>query len=235
MVDISIIGCCHGAYDQLNLAGGDLLIVTGDITARDEISEYEAFVQWLNRQDYKKKIVIGGNHDNCLQREGAQLFKWAANTEYLCDSGTQFHGTDKHGVSYTMKIFGSPWSLTFPNMNPKCKAFTCETEEEIANKWAMIPIDTDILITHTPPYGILDGISIKDGSEFHVGSKSLLNWLGNVGKPQLHCFSHIHENGHGKLIYKREGYGDENNTICVNASIMNERYKPTNDPVRIIL
>ncbi len=76
---------------------------------------------WLNQQAYVMKIVIGGNHDGILQREGNQLLKWAANCDYLCDSGTEFEG---------LKIYGSPWTKTFPGMNPHCMAFTCETEEE---------------------------------------------------------------------------------------------------------
>ena len=52
---------------------------------------------------------------------------------------------------------------------------------------------------------------------------------------RLHVFGHIHECGGQQMIYKREGYGDENNTICVNASLVNERYQPVNKPVRILL
>jgi Icc-related predicted phosphoesterase len=35
--------------------------------------------------------------------------------------------------------------------------------------WSKIPKDTDILITHCPPYGILD----KSAKDKHGGSKSL--------------------------------------------------------------
>ena len=41
--------------------------------------------------------------------------------------------------------------------------------KEIREKWKKIPNDTDILMTHSPPYGFGDGISNGD----HVGSKDL--------------------------------------------------------------
>ena len=213
---IDWIGCCHGHFPKLE--GGDLLIVTGDLTAGDLHIEYQNFFQWLKNQNYKKKIFIAGNHDNrltdfyCTDEELNHF-------EYLCDSGTEFEN---------LRIWGSPWTKTFPGMNPKCKAFTVDTEEELAEKWALIPEDVHILITHTPPYGILDGIDIEDGSFFHVGSKTLFqNWDGGL---KLHIFSHIHE-----------GYGEVkgNNGIFpyhyVNCSHVNERYQPVNKPVRNIL
>lgn len=222
-ISCTILGCLHGAYEDLKLEGGDLLILTGDYTARDTEKEYLRFFEWLTFQDYKKIIFIGGNHDNYLASYNPT---YANHIEYLCDSGTEYQN---------LKIWGSPWSLTFPRMNKSCKAFTCDTEEEIQKKWDLIPSDTDILITHTPLFGILDGIEIEDGSLFHVGSKSLRDWLEKkTSKPKLFCFSHIHE-GYGELIYKREGYGDENNTLCINASIMNEYYKPVNKPQRVLL
>lgn len=217
---ITLTGCLHGHYPKLE--GGDLLIVTGDLTARDTSVEYSECLTWLMNQPYSKKIFIGGNHDNLLVGSiPKKHFNCNENEcfEYLCDSGTEFEG---------LRIWGSPWTKTFPGMNPKCKAFTVDTEEELAEKWALIPEDVHILITHTPPYGILDGIDIEDGSFFHVGSKTLFqNWDGGL---KLHIFSHIHE-----------GYGEVkgNNGIFpyhyVNCSHVNERYQPVNKPVRNIL
>ena len=59
---VDCIGCLHGARPHLE--GGDLLIVTGDLCARDEYDEYVAFFEWLKKQKYRKKIFISGNHDN---------------------------------------------------------------------------------------------------------------------------------------------------------------------------
>lgn len=238
---IDIISDLHGYKPALY--GGDLLIVAGDLTKRDKPKEHEEFYLWLAEQDYDKKIVIAGNHDNFLVEYPNQFKLNEDGIEYLCDSGTEFCGTDSDGNSRTMKIYGSPWTKTFEGMNPKCKAFTCDTEEELSTKWALIPDNVDILITHSPPYQILDMVN-RDVFKLCypplpvyecVGSKSLLHELETRIRPKLHAFGHIHECGNMKMIYKRAGCGDENNTICVNASHVNERYQPVNKYVRIIL
>ena len=35
---------------------------------------------------------------------------------------------------------------------------------ELAEKWAMIPVNVDLLVTHTPPYGACD---VERGALFH--------------------------------------------------------------------
>ena len=220
---VDMISDLHGHYPKLE--GGDLLIVAGDLTARDESYQYLEFNNWLNCQEYKKKIVIGGNHDNCLQ-SGIPVFTNTLETRmmipvyglditYLCDSGTEFEG---------LKIWGSPWSLWFHGINPNCKAFTA-SENKLKKKFDLIPDDVDILITHSPPHGILD--LCESG---HVGSKSLRRIMGRV-KPKLWVCGHIHE-----------GYGEFKDTTIsgidyhiINASIMNDHYEPVNKPVRVIL
>ena len=227
---LMIIDCISDLHGfQPELKGGDLLIVAGDLTARHTPLEMVSFLCWIEAQEYKKKIYIAGNHDTQLVEEGeykvffdGKIFsmRWPENIEYLCDSGTEFEG---------LKIWGTPWTKRFPGINTKCMAFTCDTEEELMVKFALIPDDTDILISHGPPFFILD--EIETGN---VGSLALLSVLER-SKPKLHVFGHIHENGSKQLIYKRSGYGDENNTQCINASYVNERYKPVNPPIRIVL
>ncbi len=219
-MDVTCISDLHGFYPKLE--GGDLLLVAGDLTASDEMSQYHDFNNWLGEQTYKKKIVIAGNHDNLLKcfpsdsRFSNNLICWG---EYLCDSGTEFEG---------LKIWGSPWTKTFHGMNPHCKAFTVDTEDELANKFEKIPHDTDILITHSPPYSILD--KVKAG--YNVGSCFLYDWLKYIERPKLHVFGHIHE-AYGQ-IEVFPGYNDAM-VKSVNASHVNEHYQPINKPIRIIL
>jgi hypothetical protein len=218
-VIIDCIGCLHGARPELQ--GGDLLIVTGDLTARDKAWEYLDFFLWLDKQKYRKKIVIAGNHDNVLQNFPPIPEALPKNIYYLCDSGIRYED---------LNIWGSPWTAPFKGMNPKCKAFTIDNEDHLMDKWELIPHDVDILITHTPAYGILDGILAPDGSLFHVGSKGLYGWLKYVGRPHLHVFSHIHE-AHGRQEHF-PSYNDKM-MISINCSIMDESYKPVNAPIRI--
>lgn len=228
---VDCVSDLHGNYPELE--GGDLLIVAGDLTARDSPEEYFYFRDWLKSCNYKKKILVAGNHDNGIQ-DGDWYFsrEWIG-ADYLCDSGTEFEG---------LKIWGSPWTLAFPGMNPHCKAFTVETEEELAEKWNLIPDDTDILVTHGPTFGIHDEVRIYDSQSHDIilentGSRSLASWMArHVYTLRLHVYGHIHE-GYGiydiRSIQNR--LGDPKTPIYVNASHVNEHYKPVNKPIRVVL
>lgn len=210
---IDCIADLHGHFPKLE--GGDLLIVAGDLTARDKDVEYFEVFSWISKQKYRKKIVIAGNHDNRIFNH----VNFPNHFEYLCDSGTEFEG---------LKIWGTPWTKTFEGMNPKCKAFTCDTEEELAEKWQMIPDDIDILITHSPPYGIYDSVRrFPNDIPENTGSKYLSDKFRGSTILKLHIFGHIHQHG-GKS-------GDFGMTKFINCSHVNERYQPVNKPVRIVL
>lgn len=212
---IDCISDLHGHYPSLE--GGDLLIVAGDLTVRGIEKEYDAFWRYLCDQEYSMKIVIAGNHDNYLQKH-PNFFEDCKQHEepiiYLCDSGIEFNG---------LKIWGSPWTKTFKGMNPNCKAFTCDTEKELAEKWKLIPEDIDILITHSPPWGWLD---TAEFSLIHLGSTSLDHVYARDKCPKLWVWGHIHES---------YGISDSFGFTKVNASHVNEDYEPVNDPIRVTL
>jgi Icc-related predicted phosphoesterase len=210
---IDCISDLHGFYPELD--GGDLLIVAGDLTASDEFLQYEAFFKWLLMQKYKRKILIAGNHDGMLMGlykiEGEET-----DLSYLCDSGTEFEG---------LKIWGSPWTHLFPGVNPRCTAFMIP-KEQLEAKWKLIPDDIDILVTHSPPYGILDEYYDYDSGHTKYGGCEELYMTVQRIRPRLHVFGHIHENG---------GHGKEKERILyINASLCNEGYKFVNKPIRVI-
>ena len=230
-MDITAISDLHGHYPKLE--GGDLLIVAGDLTKGYFDDDIYWFDEWLRDQNYKKKIVVAGNHDNELIGKGYDFA--ISGAMYLCDSGTEFEG---------LKIWGSPWTAYFNGMNPKCMAFTinvgCDTDQWLAEKWALIPDDIDILITHSPPHGILDTIGqeiTKHGIiDIRAGSKSLRDKVYSLKKLKLHCFGHIHE-GYNKMtsdikLSKKEAM---RHPTFVNASHVNKHYWPVNKPIRIEL
>ena len=79
--------------------------------------------------------------------------------------------------------------------------------KELKSKWEKIPFDTDILLTHTPPYGIND---LKKLDPEPQGCKNLLKEVTERVKPKLHLFGHIHgRNGSHKI----------GETMFVNAAI----------------
>lgn len=78
--------------------------------------------------------------------------------------------------------------------------------------WDMIPENTDVLITHGPPHGILDQ-TVR--GKLHVGCQELLEAVYRI-KPKLHLFGHIHE-ARGKIEY--------DGITFMNASSVDLRYK----------
>jgi Icc-related predicted phosphoesterase len=235
---IDCISDLHGYYPELE--GGDLLIVAGDLTTNDTFPGYVFFDNWLKSQDYKKKIFIAGNHDNQLQKYITHIsyLEDDGKTIYLCDSGTEFSywergksPLDRASFQRTIKIWGSPWTHLFPGVNPHCKAFMLP-EFALADKWALIPDDTDILITHSPPKGIMDTIKTRypDGYITCCGSESLYQRLNGLKNLKLHVFGHIHE-GHGHIPAMQDFPGVQ----FVNASHVDGDYEPVNKPIGIIL
>ncbi len=205
---ITLISDTHGALPELQ--GGDLLIVAGDITARDSLPQYLAAFDWIERHPYTRKIVCAGNHDNYFQENGITPHPYTF--EYLEDEGTTFEN---------LKIWATPRSLWFDGINPLCNAFT-GSERELSYFFEQIPDDIDILISHGPAKWILDKTRRGD----FVGSFALRTALERI-QPSLFVCGHIHE-AYGTLVLK--GGKD---TLCVNASHMDENYNPTNIPINV--
>lgn len=233
-VKITAISDLHG--EEPVLPGGDLLIVAGDCTAIDNFVQFMDFFRWLNKQKYTHKILVAGNHDNMLytmfpkgekeSQELNEIQQFLSDVKemeepffhYLCDSGIELTIEGK-----LCRIWGSPWTKSFVNMNPRCKAFVMDTEEELLEKWKLIPTDTDILITHGPPKGILDGVhkikfSGRSKEPEHCGSVSLRNEVLLRIRPRLHLFGHIHEWG-GQIV-------DIGPTRFINCSVLDAIYDP---------
>ena len=214
---ISFISDTHTKHKQLNLPGGDLLIHSGDLSNRGSFNDLEDFLLWFGKQDYKHKIFIAGNHDFCFQDSPArckQILKeheeYNGNIIYLEDSGCTIEG---------LKIWGSPWQPEFYSW-----AFNLPRGKKLAEKWSLIPEDTDILITHGPPYGFLDEVRYNNNSrDKHQGCQDLMDRVAII-KPKIHCFGHIHE---------QYGFCDYNGTKFINASSVNFSYYITNQPITI--
>lgn len=193
---------------NISIPDGDILIHSGDATISGDYSEIRQFADWFRGQPYKYKIFVAGNHDWLFQRD-PRLARKLLGKEiiYLQDSSIEIED---------IKFYGSPWQPTFCGW-----AFNLD-RKEIVEKWNLIPSDIDFLITHGPPYGILD-TAHKYGE--YLGCKDLIQRV-QIVKPKWHQFGHIH-GGAGML--KRGG------TQFINASICDEAYKPTNLPVIIDL
>lgn len=187
---------------KFDIPDGDVLVHAGDALARGSFGELPIFRQWFLSLPHKHKIFVPGNHDICFQdRLSAAILGFPC---VLLDSGTTIEG---------VKFWGSPWQPEFCNW-----AFNLPRGgPELQEKWALIPDDTDVLITHGPPYGILDRVH---GGE-HVGCEHLLEAVARV-QPKVHVFGHIHSD---PGMFKAE------KTVFVNAATCNEKYYPVNPPI----
>jgi Icc-related predicted phosphoesterase len=195
----------HCRHSSLQLPKADVLIHAGDITYRGKKSEVDDFLHWFFKQHYSYKIFIAGNHDFYFEKhpvsEIAQMLP--KDIIYLNDSGTVING---------INIWGSPVTPWFFNW-----AFNRFRGTSINRHWKMIPPNTDVLITHGPPFGILD--TVINGR--NVGDKDLLKKVLEI-KPKVHVCGHIHE---------AYGVAKKGVTKFINACVLNECYELVNAPV----
>lgn len=215
---VTALSDLHGFYPKL--PGGDLLIIAGDCTKCDSLRCWVKFFEWLDAQEYTKKVMVGGNHDSHLQRfanndEAKNLYErlgvdfditYDDTCVYLCDSETTFEG---------LRIWGSPWTRNFEGQNPLAMAFGLDTEKELQEKFSLIPEGIDILVTHSPPFGVLD--AVESSKKPRCGSVALWEQMERI-RPRYHFFGHIHECG-GKTI-------EISGTRHCNVAHVDARYKP---------
>jgi hypothetical protein len=238
---ITHISDTHNKHKQLDgkLPGGVLLIHSGDISSLGRKQEVESFIKWFGKQDYMHKVFIAGNHDMTFDREillRDKLAHFEGRTEYdtKCADGkpnwlVEMLNNLPDNVYYLenssiklegINIWGSPYSPSFGYG----WGFNKDRGHDIAQCWNEIPMDTDIVITHSPIYGYNDR---AQNTNQNVGCSDLYHRLHEV-KPHLHFAGHIHEAyGWGTIPYKDE-WGD---IYTFNGCSCNLRYEVFNEPI----
>ncbi|MDA8693453.1 metallophosphatase domain-containing protein [Saprospiraceae bacterium] len=202
---LTLISDTHGQHRDLSLPKGDVLVHAGDMSKRGLMSEVTDFLDWFSDQDYKYKIFIAGNHDFYFE----DLSKAAVghlipdDVIFLNDSGIEIEG---------IQFWGSPVQPRFYDW-----AFNRDRGDDIQQHWDMIPLTTDVLITHGPPYEILDLTESGD----RVGCESLTETMHRL-QVRCHVFGHIHE-----------AYGTvkKGNCFYANASVLDQHYNLVNEPI----
>ena len=184
----------HSKHHELhNLPPADIIIHSGDISFAGTENEVMDFIEWFGGLPYKYKIFIAGNHDFCLFEANIDVLP--QNCFYLCNTSVTIQG---------VKFFGAPMFME-----------DVMSGDYVANL-QKIPIDTNVLVTHQPPYSILDY-----SGNINYGDRNLLQ-IVLKSKPKYHLFGHIHA-----------AYGIEKSehTTFVNAAILSENYELINEPV----
>jgi Icc-related predicted phosphoesterase len=204
---IVLISDTHQLHEDLDMPEGDILIHAGDFSAYSTEKELEKINAWFGTLPYKKVFLTPGNHDGELFNRYDQSIKTLTNATVLLDEAFEYEG---------YKIYGTPWCIQYGDW------WFMSHEKALQAAWNDIPIDTDILITHQPPYDILDHVA-----RGHAGSVSLRETVLERVKPKLHVFGHLHMDG-GQTLRK-------DGTIFVNAAMCDEDYEIHRKPVVILL
>lgn len=189
----------------------DILIHGGDMSMMGSEHEVMQFLTWYSNVKAKYRILIAGNHDYLFERQrgiARELLEKFPNIIYLESSEVVIEG---------IKIYGEPRQPWFHNW-----AFNVNRGEDIKRYWDAVPDDVDILVTHGPPYGILD--MTMQGER--VGCEDLRERLNYLSKLKLVVFGHIHEDA---------GYEFIEGIHFVNASVLNLRYQLQNRPQAFII
>ncbi|TDZ37718.1 putative rhamnogalacturonate lyase C [Colletotrichum spinosum] len=177
--------CLSDTHDHTNVGipPGDLLIHAGDLTSTGAVADIQAQIDWLASFPHQYKILVCGNHDSYFD-PSARLPEDRGKT--LDFKGIRYLVRDAVTLEFKggrrLKIYGAP---DIPACGGPENAFQYD---RASPPWAnTVPIDTDILVTHTPPQNHLD---------LGLGCPGLLAEVWRV-RPKLHVFGHVHW-GHGR-------------------------------------
>ena len=164
----------HGKHRELKVPENvDIVICAGDAVEDNLVGdEYDDFIEWFASLPCKWKIFVPGNHELSFELDQAD--------------GIIQRMTDK-GITVLEDAIEDCDGVIIGSIGHNVMI----AQEDI-------PTDIDILVTHYPPYGILD-----EG----MGSTEILNFVLN-SQPKYHLFGHIHSTSGQKIIF--------GNTTCVN-------------------
>ncbi|PKY04211.1 Metallo-dependent phosphatase [Aspergillus campestris IBT 28561] len=198
------------------LPPGDVLIHAGDLTNRGSLAELQKTVDWIMKADYEVKIVVCGNHDisldpslsapnqpqqqqqqqrNPAHHESLNTLK-ATPILFLQHESALIRLTRPNGPNTTFTVFGSPYSPSHQSQlsGPWAFGYDSSTPAAATALWDSMPLDTDVVVTHTPPHSHCDGRPLVGGESgsTSVGCKGLQEALQRV-RPLLAVCGHVHE------------------------------------------
>jgi len=213
---ICVISDTHNKhrYIGLNEYEADVLVHCGDISSNGGIAAITDFVDWFaGLKQFKYKIFIAGNHDWLFQKNNSLARKVVEDVS----EGDVIYLENESVVINNIKFYGTPVQPPFCNW-----AFNV-FEPKLTEYWKIIDDDTDVLITHSPPYMIGDYVPY---TMQHEGSPSLYKEVMERIKPVISMFGHIHE-GYGVKVIE--------NTTFINASVLDGDYMAVNEPILVEL
>jgi Icc-related predicted phosphoesterase len=159
----------HQLHREVDVPDGDIFIHAGDFTMFSQSMEAVVdFNDWLGELPHRHKIVVPGNHEFFLEADPSERFM-LDNAIVLINEGMEIDG---------LRIWGSPVTPMYGG------AFGLSSAKDRKRLYGQIPQEIDVLVSHGPPFGILDTAPI---SGLHEGCHELLDAVLRV-RPYLHVF-----------------------------------------------
>lgn len=222
-----IISDTHNLHKDLDIPECSTIIHCGDSTMTGTAAELRNFLTWFGQLPIENRILVWGNHEITTETQ-AVYDAWANRRGrssrdvqaiqnevqslvdrygiiVLNDSGIEIDGIKFHGSHVQPEFCGWGWNR--------------QRGAEIQKHWDLIPKDTNVLISHGPPMGIMDFVK----GQGYVGCENLRDTIKTLPELKLHCFGHLHNNS-GIIVDTKTGI------TYVNASNMNDNYNLVNDP-----
>lgn len=221
-----VISDTHNRHKDLVIPKCDILIHCGDWTSMGYKHEVEAFAKWLNKQPAESIVLIPGNHELQFEKDFPHSRKWLTDhcerAILLVDEAANINGVKIWGSPATPWFCDWAWNRSSNNLTGYHMHGKSFYPRPIKPHWDMIPLDTNILITHGPPYEILDQTTYANGDPKpgYLGCEELANRIKELKDLDLHFFGHIHAPG-GQQIHK-------DGVSYYNAAICDETYFPSN-------
>lgn len=211
---LCFISDTHGFHNELEVPPCDVLVHTGDWSLYGEWHEAVSFLDWFKSQEAVNKIYLNGNHEVYVTKQNLMpnLIEKYPDLTYLENSSVEIDGVKFYGSPYTPEFYPEHWVYQLKAKDAKAL-------------WALIPLDTDVLLSHGPPHGFRDNIITNPfKADYHAGCPDLTVRIKEV-KPAIAAFGHIHP-----------GYGIQKlanpaiPTLFVNAAVCNDAYRVVNKP-----
>lgn len=179
MTDFFAFSDTHGQHRKLQVPTDARIVICAGDAVEDNLKgdEYDDFIAWFGALPAKWKLFVPGNHELSFELDQADAI---------------VRKFERAGITVLQDAVIDCGELTICAFSANAKI----ADEDIPN-------DIDILITHCPPYGILDE---------NLGSPDILDFVLKA-RPKWHLFGHIHATGGQQFPL-----GD---TICKNVSVFN--------------
>jgi Icc-related predicted phosphoesterase len=202
----------------------DVAVIAGDIMPADREHHgghviglmnqeqwfIHTFLPWAQSLPVKHVVMTWGNHDHLGEHPDRYRSVLPENVHVLVNESCEIDGVTFYGVPQTPRFFD--WAFNED-----------DTPESLGRRWAEVPDQTHILISHGPPFGTVDWVNDRTGQR--VGSHTQADWLKSEAsnRPVMVLCGHIHGSG-GQ-------FGMCGDVKVANVGILSERYQVVRNPM----